>query len=223
MTHATCSLHLQLQAADFPYRSNFSDLPYCNASSEGQDWCVPVSLVPPSVASQGGARFRVCTPQPLGLPPAASLPPCLHPPPHARRWNYPYKTRTMNRPYYQAPCVNFDEKEVVYPADEVGACSVTARSCCVCWWPATLLSLALLHCHRTLVANPTTGCFANPAEQRHVHYHPPVREHSQQTLKWVLHRSPRLFPCVPTLHLPSFMLLRPNAARPLPRVPALCL
>jgi hypothetical protein len=32
-----------------------------------------------------------------------------------------YQTRDMQRPYYQAPCVNFDEKEVVYPAEEVGA------------------------------------------------------------------------------------------------------
>jgi hypothetical protein len=43
------------------------------------------------------------------------------------RWNYPYKTPTMQKGYYQAPCLNFDEKEVVYPADEVCAAWISNR------------------------------------------------------------------------------------------------
>ena len=33
----------------------------------------------------------------------------------------------MQKGYYQAPCLNFDEKEVVYPADEVCAAWISNR------------------------------------------------------------------------------------------------
>ena len=43
-------------------------------------------------------------------------------------WLFPYKTPQMSAPYYQSPCLSFDNKEVVYPADEVSALAVM----CVC-------------------------------------------------------------------------------------------
>jgi hypothetical protein len=34
-------------------------------------------------------------------------------------WLFPYKTADMPHPYYQYPCLSYDDREVVYPADEV--------------------------------------------------------------------------------------------------------
>jgi hypothetical protein len=52
-------------------------------------------------------------------------------------WLYKYQGPAMERPYYQGPCVNFNEKEVVYPPDEVGARGLVVCVCvsvclCVC-------------------------------------------------------------------------------------------
>ncbi len=38
-----------------------------------------------------------------------------------------YKTPNMDYAYYQGPCVNYDEKQVVYPPDEANAMFITSR------------------------------------------------------------------------------------------------